>query len=96
MKDNPNTEGFETALGNLINACSTVQSVVLGGSGGIERERALASFDRSLEEAAQARRECFGDPRETAANPAVNPDDPIVDLESTSMDSHSFDTRGKT
>jgi hypothetical protein len=55
-----------------------LQSILLGEIEGIERERALATFDARLQEAADARRSFFGDPAETAANPAVNPNDPVT------------------
>jgi hypothetical protein len=96
MADSKNSEEIEIALGSLINACSTLQSIVLGGIEGIERERALATFDARLQEAADARRSFFGDPAATAANPAVNPDDPVIDESHNSTGIHMFNVIGQT
>lgn len=73
-----NTVALQEALGDLIVACTTLQSVLIGGINGIEQDRALASFDKRMSTAAQARREQFGDPQELAANPAIDPDGPIT------------------
>lgn len=95
MADSKNSEEVEIALGSLINACSTLQSVVMGDIEGIERERALATFDARLQEAADARRSFFGDPAQTAANPAVNPNDPVIDNERNSTPNNSFSVTGQ-
>ncbi len=96
MADTKSSEEIEIALGSLINACSTLQSIVLGDIEGIERERALATFDARLQEAADARRSFFGDPAATAANPAVNPNDPVIDNERNSSANNAFNITGQT
>ena len=96
MANTKSSEEVEIALGSLINACSTLQSIVLGNIEGIERERALATFDARLQEAADARRSFFGDPAETAANPAVNPNDPVTDNTRNSLGPNSFNITGQT
>ncbi len=80
-------------LGDLINASTTLQSILQGVIGGIERERALVTFDRTLEEVAALRRQLFGDPAQTAADPAANI--PLSDVTNpTGM--HTYNTTGKT
>jgi hypothetical protein len=96
MANSKDSQEIEIALGSLINACTTLQSVVLGGIEGIERERALATFDARLQEAADARCSFFGDPAETAANPAVNPDDPVTDNARNSLGPNTFNVTGQT
>jgi hypothetical protein len=77
MANSKDSQEIEIALGSLINACTTLQSVELAGIEGIERERALATFDARCKKP-RCRRSFFGDPAETAANPAVTPR-PVTD-----------------
>ena len=73
-----NTVALQEALGDLIVACTTLQSVLIGDIGGVERDRALASFDKRVHVATEARRVQFGNPQELAANAAIDPDAPIT------------------
>jgi hypothetical protein len=59
-------------------------------------EIALATIDARLQEAADARRSFFGDPAETAANPAVNPNDPVTDNTHNSLGPNAFNITGQT
>ncbi len=96
MADTTNTDAqddFVVALGNLINACTTLQSVIIGDIGSVERERALAHFDLRVQEAANARRQVFGDPSETPASAAV---EPIADVDNTPTFNQQFDVTGRT
>jgi hypothetical protein len=98
MRDSANIETTEpealiTALGNLINAASTLQSVLVGEIGGIERERALVTFDQSLQTATDERCHHLGALEETAANPAAN--EPIS-AETQPPGAHSFNVAGQT
>lgn len=88
---NSGNDDMVTILGDLVNASTTLQSILLGGIEGIERDRALVTFDRSLD-AATIRRRLFGDPAETAADPTAN-----LSLSETArpMGMHGFNTAGK-
>jgi len=98
MRDSANIETTEpealiTALGNLINAASTLQSVLIGEIGGIEKERALVTFDQNLQATADERRRLLGAPEETAANPAANQP---ISAEMQPPGAHSFNVAGQT
>jgi hypothetical protein len=87
------TDDMVVALGNLINVASTLQSIILGDIGGVERERALAHFDNRVQEAANLRRQIFGDPANLPPEAAV---EPIANPDNTPTLNQAFDVTGRT
>jgi hypothetical protein len=93
MEDTTRTDDLVVALGNLINVATTLQSILLGGIGGVERERSLAHFDNRLQEAANVRRQIFGDPGDLPPEAAV---EPIANPDNTPTLNQAFDVTGRT
>jgi hypothetical protein len=93
VENTTHTDELVVALGNLINVATTLQSIILGGIGGVERDRALAHFDNRLQEAARLRERIFGDPAQLPPEAAV---EPVANSDNTPTLNQAFDVTGRT
>jgi len=83
------------AIGELINASLTLQSVLIGELGGVEQQRALAGFDQSVARAAELRREIFGEVSQLDLSPEAPIPEPPASERNETMENHSFNPVGQ-